>query len=61
LKDPPVLLLDEPGTNLDDDGMKILKEIAEEQKRKGILIIATNEKDEAELCDTKLNIEQFST
>jgi len=58
-KDPGLLLLDEPRTNLDVEGIDVVYKIAEEQKQKGILIIATNEKEDASLCSQTLNIEDY--
>ena len=59
INDPPVLLMDEPGTNLDSMGIEIVRRIAEKQKEKGILIIATNDKEDLALCDRQLNIEEY--
>jgi|WetSurMetagenome_2_1015567.scaffolds.fasta_scaffold85741_3 heme exporter protein A len=46
LGDPALLLLDEPTSNLDEDGKRIVSEIIARQTATGILIIATNEKEE---------------
>ena len=56
---PDILMLDEPATNLDIDGTMFVKKIADEQKKKGILIIATNDPAEVELCTAKINIEDY--
>ena len=40
---PPVLLLDEPGSNLDEVGMCLIRDIVEEQAKHGIALIATND------------------
>jgi heme exporter protein A len=50
LHDPPVLLLDEPTANLDAAGMETVYRVIEEQKQKGIVIVATNNADEIHLC-----------
>ena len=55
---PEVLILDEPTSNLDDRGIAIVRAIAEEQRKRGILIVATNDPDEARWCDTKIEIGQ---
>ncbi|MEE9441369.1 MAG: heme ABC exporter ATP-binding protein CcmA [candidate division Zixibacteria bacterium] len=46
LNKPAFLLLDEPTSNLDDDGKNLVSKVIERQKENGILIIATNEKEE---------------
>jgi heme exporter protein A len=40
---PPVLLLDEPGSNLDQAGMEFIRETVQEQAKHGIVLIATND------------------
>ena len=45
--EPMLLLLDEPGSSLDDSGRAIVEGVVAEQKKKGVLIVATN--DEREL------------
>ena len=40
---PPVLYLDEPGSNLDQDGMTFVANIIDRQREKGITILATND------------------
>lgn len=40
---PSVLLLDEPGSNLDEAGMSLIHDIVREQAEHGIVIIATND------------------
>jgi heme exporter protein A len=57
LHEPTLLLMDEPRSNLDRDGISIIENIAMKQKDKGILIIATNDEDDLKLCDMKINIE----
>lgn len=44
--EPALLLLDEPTSNLDDDGKRLVEEIIVAQKERGMIIIATNEKEE---------------
>ncbi len=56
LHEPPVLLLDEPASNLDDEGVATVREIIGQQKQKGILIIATNEKHDTELCQQTIDL-----
>jgi heme exporter protein A len=42
--EPKILFLDEPTTNLDEEGISLVDQIASLQKQRGILILATNEK-----------------
>lgn len=42
--EPKILFLDEPTTNLDEEGISLVDQLASLQKERGILILATNEK-----------------
>ncbi len=53
---PALLILDEPTSNLDDDGYDLVKSIVDEQRRDGVVIVATNESDEAEWCERKIEM-----
>ena len=43
LFDPPLLLLDEPMSNLDSEGREIVEAVVEKQRRGGIVFVASNE------------------
>lgn len=57
LHNPEVLILDEPTSNMDDEGIEFVEHIVKLQKRQGVLIIATNKKNEAGLCDQEIHLE----
>lgn len=56
---PEILLMDEPRMNLDKHGIDLIQSISDEQKSRGILIIATNEESDKKLCDNSVNIEDY--
>lgn len=57
---PTVLFLDEPGTNLDQKGHEFIQSIVEEWKEENrLLILATNDPQELELCEDIIHIDQF--
>jgi heme exporter protein A len=58
LHKPPLLLLDEPGSNLDSLGMTIVERIITEQRRFGMTIIASNETREVHHADRTINLSQ---
>jgi heme exporter protein A len=51
IHNPSILLLDEPGSNLDVTGVEIIKAIIKHQRNYGITIIASNEKSEIDMAD----------
>jgi heme exporter protein A len=53
---PALLLLDEPTANLDADGVAIVKAIIDEQKRHGVVMIATNDAQEVAWGDTLVQL-----
>lgn len=59
LHEPILLILDEPTSNLDIEGVEMVWAIAEEQKKKGILIVATNEPEELQMCDDVINLDEL--
>lgn len=56
LHEPSLLLLDEPGSNLDSRGIKLIEEIVTKQRSIGVTVIASNEKREADYADRVLNL-----
>ncbi len=56
LHDPPVLFLDEPGANLDRPGKDIIYSYIKSIKKEKIIFIATNEEEEADLCNERIKL-----
>lgn len=56
LHQPLLLLLDEPSANLDEAGRALLKRVLEEQRGRGIALVATNDSRDLELCDMQIEI-----
>ena len=55
--EPPILMLDEPTATLDVDGRQILsREVEAHQHRGGIVLLATNDERERELCTHSINV-----
>lgn len=56
---PDILLLDEPGSNLDEAGRQLIAQIVEEvQASNKLLILASNIPSELDLCDKSYSIEE---
>jgi heme exporter protein A len=58
IHDPPLLLLDEPGSNLDRKGMKMVEQIISNQRKTGMTIIASNENREVDYADRIINLSE---
>lgn len=58
LHDPPVICLDEPGSNLDGAGRELVRKILQQNSGNGrMIVIASNRADELELCGRTLNLD----
>ena len=53
---PPILILDEPMTNLDSEGAQMVRDVMSEHRREGILIIATNDLQDIDLYDLQVDL-----
>lgn len=53
---PSVLLLDEPGAGLDEHGRALVESIANEQRERGCLVMATNDPLERRLAEFELEL-----
>jgi len=57
--DAPILLLDEPCTNLDKEGYKLYHQLINDYCNNKLLIICSNEEAEIEFCSERLNIVDY--
>lgn len=57
LNDPVFLLLDEPTANLDKEGKIVVSGIITRQKEQGVLIVATNEKEEYGFAEKRYRLD----
>jgi len=56
---PEVLIFDEPTSNLDEEGKKVVYDIVREEGKNKIVIVASNEVKDLELCNEVLLLEKF--
>lgn len=54
--DVPVVLLDEPCTNLDDAGVKLYKQLIQDYCDKRMVVVSSNDHQEYDFCSKRLNI-----
>ncbi len=56
---PDLLILDEPTSNLDDEGKESVYGIIREQGSESIILLASNERADLELCGEKIVIQKY--
>ncbi len=57
VRTPEILLLDEPGSNLDSKGHSLVEKIVEDQKNSGtFVVIASNDAKEIAICDQVIEL-----
>jgi heme exporter protein A len=56
LHEPPVLLLDEPGSHMDDEGRAMLAGLVDRERRTGLVLIATNDEREWRLAEQRIEL-----
>lgn len=59
LTDAPVLLLDEPATNLDEAGIQWYKQLLHNYLNNRLLIISSNRAEEYEMCGMKIRMNDY--
>jgi heme exporter protein A len=55
---PPVLVLDEPMSNLDGEGIAIVRSVMAEQRGRGILIVATNDMSDIDVFERRVDLNE---
>lgn len=53
---PPVLLLDEPGSHLDDEGRAVVERLVLEHASAGLVVVATNDPQEMKLAGSRIQL-----
>jgi heme exporter protein A len=53
---PPILLLDEPGAHLDEEGRELLARLVAEERARGLVLIATNDEKEGRLAGERIEL-----
>lgn len=56
---PQLIILDEPTSNLDEEGKNSVYKIIEQEGKKGIVIVASNEKSDLSFCNNIIQLELF--
>ncbi len=56
LHQPALLLLDEPGSHMDDEGRRLVERLASEEGRRGLVVIATNDEREWTLAERRIEL-----
>ena len=59
IHNPELLIFDEPTSNLDDEGRKSVYEIIENKSRNNIILIASNDKADLDLCSQVVDLKAF--
>lgn len=57
----PVLLLDEPTTNLDADGIALYHQLIQNHSKNRLVIISSNDKQEYDFCSDVININEYKS
>ncbi len=61
IRQPGILILDEPGSNLDKRGKELVTRVVNRYRDNGkMVILASNQQDELDLCDEILDLNQYN-
>ncbi|HSP88769.1 MAG TPA: ABC transporter ATP-binding protein [Ignavibacteriaceae bacterium] len=56
---PQLIILDEPTSNLDDEGKEVVYDLIKEEGSKNIVIVASNEKTDLSLCTDLIDLKNY--
>lgn len=56
---PQLIILDEPTSNLDDEGKEVVFELVKEEGNRNIVVIASNEKSDLNLCTNLIDLNNY--
>ena len=56
---PQLIILDEPTSNLDDEGKEVVYELVKEEGSRNVVIVASNEKTDLNLCTNKIDLNDY--
>src|SRR5450432_4235578 len=59
--DTPILLLDEPATNLDADGIALYRRLINDHTKNRLVIISSNDKQEYDFCGEIIEISNYKS
>ncbi|MFA7229095.1 MAG: ABC transporter ATP-binding protein [Melioribacteraceae bacterium] len=59
LHEPPLVILDEPTSNLDNTGKEIVYRLIKEELNNSLVVIASNEDSDLHLCNEVIELEKF--
>ncbi|MBW7888947.1 MAG: ABC transporter ATP-binding protein [Bacteroidetes bacterium] len=60
LHKPEILFLDEPQSNLDSEGISVVRTYMKQQRERGILIFATNDEDDLSYADAVIKLNSLN-
>jgi heme exporter protein A len=61
LHQPELVILDEPTSNLDNDGKERVYKMIEREKKERLIIVASNEDTDLSLCGSIINLDQYKS
>jgi heme exporter protein A len=56
---PKLIILDEPTSNLDEDGKSKVYKIVEEESKENIVLVASNERTDLQFCKEEIILEKY--